>query len=46
MDMMQTLDVSDTNTGTQYINVREDVEYNDLDSLLVGSTDGWEKGLW
>lgn len=46
MDMMQTLDVSDTDTGTQYINVREDVEYNDLDSLLVGSTDGWEKGLW
>ncbi len=46
MDVMQTLDVSNTDTGTQYINVREDVEYNEIDSLLVGSTDGWEMGLW
>ena len=46
MDVMQMIDVSDTDTGNQFINVREEVEYNDLDSLLVGSTNGWEGGLW
>ena len=46
MDVMQMIDVSDTDTGNQFINVREEVEYTDLDSLLVGSTNGWEGGLW
>ena len=46
MDVMQMIDVSGTDTSTQFINVREEVEYNDLDSLLVGSTNGWEGGLW
>lgn len=46
MDMMQMLDVSNTNTSSQYVNVRDDAEYSDLDSLLVGSTNGWEESLW